>query len=120
MKSFFSFIAEFISRNPLTVVLLVVLCVAAPQVMGLFALVLLVPLLLALFGAALFWWRLRRVRKEMEQQMHRAEQQGRAYTQRPRGDGATCEGDITVVASEPRQKRVSDDVGEYIDFKEVE
>ena len=41
MKSFFSLIGEFISRNPLTVVLFVVLLVAAPQVLGIFALILL-------------------------------------------------------------------------------
>ena len=119
MKSFFSLILDFIARNPLTTLLVVVLCVAAPQVLGIFALILLVPVLLAIVGGALFLWKLRKAQRDVEQKMREA--QGRAsYSERRYGAGDSArEGNVTVTATEPQQKRVSDDVGEYVDFKEV-
>lgn len=119
MKSFFSLILDFITRNPLTTLLVVLLCVAAPQVLGIFALILLVPVLLAIIGGAIFLWKVRKAQRDVEQKMREA--QGRAsYSERRYGGGGTVrEGNVTVTATEPQQKRVSDDVGEYVDFKEV-
>ena len=119
MKSFFSLILDFITRNPLTTLLFVLLCVAAPQVLGIFALILLVPVMLVVIGGAIFLWRVRKTQRDVEQKMREA--QGRAsYSERRYGRGGTArEGNVTVTATEPQQKRVSDDVGEYVDFKEL-
>ena len=119
MKNLFSLILDFITRNPLTTLIFVLLCVAAPQVLGIFALILLVPLVLAIAGGAFFLWKVRKAQRNVEQKMREA--QGRAsYSERKySGAGSTREGNVTVTATEPQQKRVSDDVGEYVDFKEV-
>ena len=119
MKNLFSLILDFITRNPLTTLIFVLLCVAAPQVLGIFALILLVPVLLAIAGGAFFLWKVRKAQRDVEQKMRDA--QGRApYSEhRYGGGGSTREGDVTVTATEPQQKRVNKDVGEYVDFKEV-
>ena len=119
MKSLFSLILDFITRNPLTTLIFVLLCIAAPQVLGIFALILLVPVMLAVMGGLIFLWKVRKAQRDVEQKMRDA--QGRAsYSERRySGGGSTQEGNVTVTATEPQQKRVSDDVGEYVDFKEV-
>ena len=115
MSSFFSMLYEIIRRNPLTTLLLVMLAVAAPGVFGVFALMLVVPLLIIAVGALAIMWRMRKVKKQMEEQLrdHHRRTTGSTYT----ATDTTSEGKVTVHIP-PQEKRVSDGVGEYVDFRE--
>ncbi|MBQ7951683.1 MAG: hypothetical protein IJ286_01045 [Alistipes sp.] len=106
---FFSNLFDIIRRNPFTTVLVVMLIIAAPQFFGLIALLMIVPILILAIGTAVMLHRLRNVQKNM----HEPNSGG---TQANPG-GAKPEGKVTVHI--PRQEpKVSDDVGEYVDFKE--
>lgn len=114
MSSFFSMLYEIIRRNPLTTLLLVMLAVAAPGVFGVFALMLVVPLLIIAVGALAIMWRMRKVKQQMEEQLrdHHRRTTGSTYT-----TDTTSEGKVTVHIP-PQEKRVNDGVGEYVDFRE--
>ena len=118
MKTFFSTIWEIIQRNPLTTLLVIMLIVAAPQLLGFFALVLIIPLVILIIGALAIAWRIRKVRRDMESQFREADNRG-AFRQRAGADtqGTEQEGKVTVHI--PHQEpRVNDEVGEYVPFKE--
>ena len=105
----FSNLIDIIRRNPFTTVLVVMLIIAAPQFFGLIALLMIVPILIIAIGTAVMLHRLRNVQKNM----HNPNSGG---TQANPGD-AKPEGKVTVHI--PHQEpKVSDDVGEYVDFKE--
>lgn len=117
MKNFFGTIIDLIVRNPLTTLFFVVLMVAAPGIFGVFALIIVGLLLFGVLSWALLVWRLRRVQREVQDRMRSAHaQQQRGGASRPPRD----EGDVRVVATELKEKRVSESVGEYVDFKDVE
>ena len=103
-----------IRRNPLTTVLFVMLLIAAPGILGIFALFLCIPLLFVVIGALVIRYRLRKVQKGMEEQLkdHARKTSGTSYSSK--GDGK-----VTVHIPHQEQK-VSDDVGEYVSFKEVD
>ena len=107
----------FISRNPLTTIIIVMLLVFAPSFFGalLIGVVVLVLILLAIPLFMLF--RLRRASRNFQEQarhesQHSYSQQG--YSQ-PKN-----EGDVKVHATTQQpQKRVNDNVGDYVEFEEV-
>ncbi len=106
---------DIIRKNPLTTVLVIMLIVAAPGLLGAFALLLLVPIIILVVGAAIMLVRLRKVQRDMNKSMHDTQSRG-AYTNTNPG-GSKPEGKVTVHI--PHQEpKVSDDVGEYVDFKE--
>ena len=107
----FSNLIDIIRRNPFTTLLIVVLLVAAPKLLGLFALLLLVPIIILVVGAAIMLVRLRKVQRDMRD----AQSQG-GYTSANPGSTKT-DGKVTVHIPHTEPK-VSDDVGEYVDFKE--
>lgn len=115
IKIFFANLIEGIRRNPLTFVLLLLLMVAAPWLFGVIALVFVAMAIVVLFSWLSIIWRVRDAQKRMEREFGNAEQNRRQDFRRT----DTREGDVTVVATEPSRKRVNDDVGEYVDFKEV-
>lgn len=117
---FFSGIFNFIRRNPLTCTILLLLMVAAPGIFGVFAIIFIAAVLLIAISWALLLWRIRGTQKEMERQFR--EQGYEEYGQREQygfGRKKRREGEVTVIETEATRKRVSDDVGEYVDFKEV-
>lgn len=116
---FFSGIFNFIRRNPFTCSILLLLMVAAPGVFGVFAIIFIVAVLLIVISWALLLWRIRGTQKEMERQFR--EQGYEEYGQREQYEFGRKkrEGEVTVIETEATRKKVSDDVGEYIDFKEV-
>ena len=67
---------------------------------------------------AIFAWRLRRVQRDLHEQFRRAgEQSGHQHYSYRRK--ASNEGDVSIHATTAMpEKKVSDDVGEYVDFKE--
>lgn len=103
----------------MTTLFLVMLFVAAPSLFGVLAFIILLPLLFFVLLAVSVMWRVRRVQRQMEEQMR--QQQGF----RQRGDRANYggrtsarrEGDVTLTAT-PTEQRVNDDVGEYVPFTE--
>lgn len=107
----FSNLIDIIRRNPFTTLFIVLLLIAAPQLLGLFALLLLVPIIILVVGAAIMLVRLRKVQRDM-----RDAQSHGGYTGTNPG-GTKSAGKVTVHI--PHQEpKVSDDVGEYVDFKE--
>jgi hypothetical protein len=116
IKIFFANLIAGIRRNPLTFLVVLLLMLAAPWLFGVIALVFVVMALVALFSWLSIIWRVRDAQRQMERDFDEAG----GNRQRNYRRSGTKEGDVTVVATEPSRKRVNDDVGEYVDFKEVE
>ena len=107
----------FISRNPLTTIIIVMLLVFAPSFFGalLIGVVVLVLILLAIPLFMLF--RLRRASRNFQEQARHESQQ--SYSQQSYSQPKN-EGDVKVHATTQQpQKRVNDNVGDYVDFEEV-
>lgn len=117
----------FVQRNPFTTLIILILALVAPALLKGIALVILYFLLgLILLAAVLmltFRWRIRKVRKQMEEQF------GSGFDPRQGGFGSPftreepCrdarEGEVRVHKTPGApEKRVSRDVGDYIDFEE--
>lgn len=112
---FFSSLLGNIRRNPLTFVLLLALICVAPYLLGVVALIFLAILLVSLLSWFSLVWRVRDAQRTMEQDAD-ARRQRSWYDF---GRRQQREGDVTITETATIQKRVSDDVGEYVDFKEV-
>ena len=107
----------FISRNPLTTIIIVMLLVFAPSFFGalLIGVVVLVLILLAIPLFMLF--RLRRASRNFQEQARHESQQ--SYSQQSYSQPKN-EGDVKVHATTQQpQKRVNDNVGDYVEFEEV-
>ena len=122
-------LAGFVQRNPLTMLLIVILALGAPALLkgiALFILYFLMGLVILVVVLMLaFRWRIYKVRKQMEQQF------GEGFD--PRNFGG--QGFGSPFAGEPRkgregevkvrktsgapEKRVSKDVGDYVEFEET-
>ena len=122
----------FVSRNPLTTIIIVMLLVFAPSFFGalLIGVVVLALILLAIPLFMLF--RLRRAsrnfqeqaRHESQQSYSRREYNQQGYSQREYNQQGysqpKSEGDVKVHATTQQpQKRVNDNVGDYVEFEEV-
>ncbi len=113
--------AAFVRRNPLTVLCVVVLAVAAPSLLRGVALFILYAMLsivlLVLVLVLLFRWRLGRVQREMQEQFGREFRRDGFGGPRPQNGR---EGDVKIYAtSDKPEKRVSSDVGDYVEFEET-
>ena len=68
-------------------------------------------------------WRMRRFARRMEEQMRQGGFQGGFDTRGGGfgggGNGSGREGDVKVRVGGKRDKRVSDNVGDYVDFEEI-
>lgn len=114
----------FVQRNPLTVLILVVLALAAPTFMRgvaafiLYAIMSVVILVIVLL--LLFRWRIYRLRRQMEQEFDSDfgnTASGTSFWGRQR---TPREGEVKVyTTSETPEKRVSSDVGDYVEFEET-
>ena len=112
----------FVSRNPLTTIIIVMLLVFAPSFFGalLIGIVVLALILLAIPLFMLF--RLRRASRNFQEQARHESQQ--SYSQREYNQQGysqpKSEGDVKVHATTQQpQKRVNDNVGDYVEFEEV-
>ncbi len=118
---FDSFVA-FVRRNPLTVLLIVVLAVTAPALLrGLATFILYLLLGFVLFVCLLtlvLRYRIRRVQRRMEEQFGARSEAESSY--RWTNHKTRAEGDVHVhrTAATPG-KRISDEVGDYVDFEET-
>lgn len=120
----------FVQRNPLTVLVILILALGAPALLKGIALFILYFImgfvLLLVAGVLLFRWRIYRMRKEMEERF------GEGFGSAaggfdPRGFGARQrppkqerEGEVKVYrTSDAPEKRVSEKIGDYVDFEET-
>lgn len=117
----------FVQRNPLTVLAIVVLALAAPALLkGIAIFILYFVLGLVLLGVAavlLFRWRIRKVQRQMEERFGEggfdAGGFGSPFAGRS-SRGETREGDVKVrKTAETPEKRVSQNVGDYVEFEET-
>lgn len=117
-------IVEWIRRNPLTSILLVMIAVFAPGLYGAIfigiGIVILLLLAIPIFGI----FKLRRMSRKMEEQANQTGQQQRqgfgGFGGHGFGKKQNNEGEVKVyTTTSTPEKRVSDDVGEYVDFEEV-
>lgn len=128
----------FVRRNPLTVLLIVVLALTAPTLLrGLATLI-----LYLIFGFVLFIvivlmmmrWRLYKVQQQMRQQFGEQQQQqsqgftgythfsgfGRTDGRRSQPNRHPNEGEVKVrKTGQMPEKRISEDVGDYVEFEET-
>ena len=112
----------FVSRNPLTTIIIVMLLVFAPSVFGVLFIGVIVLLLLTLAIPAFLLFRLRRASRNFQEQARHKSQQ--SYSQRKYNQQGysqpKSEGDVKVHATTQQpQKRVNDNVGDYVEFEEV-
>ena len=112
----------FVSRNPLTTIIIVMLLVFAPSVFGVLFIGVIVLLLLTLAIPAFMLFRLRRASRNFQEQARHESQQ--SYSQREYNQQGysqpKSEGDVKVHATTQQpQKRVNDNVGDYVEFEEV-
>ena len=120
----------FVQRNPLTVLVILILALGAPALLKGIALFILYFImgfvLLLVAGVLLFRWRIYRMRKEMEERFGEGVG-GAAGGGEPRGFGARQrppkqerEGEVKVYrTADAPEKRVSEKVGDYVDFEET-
>lgn len=122
-------LAEFVRRNPIFTLIVVVLALTAPALLkgiALFVLYLVLGFLVLVFLLSLlFRWRIRRVQRQMEEQFGAGGFGGAGYGS---GRGARAgasrrqqqEGEVKVYrTSETPEKRVSESVGDYVEFEET-
>ena len=120
----------FVQRNPLTVLVILILALGAPALLKGIALFILYFImgfvLLLVAGVLLFRWRIYRMRKEMEERFGEGFG-GAAGGFDPRGFGARQrppkqerEGEVKGYrTADAPEKRVSEKVGDYVDFEET-
>ena len=114
-------IVEAFKNTPLFVFVLIAIAVAAPSLFGYILYAILGFVALAIIAFGIIAWRLQRVQREvMDQFRKQGEQAGhQQYGYRPSHRKTENEGDVSVhTTTTHREKRISDDVGEYVDFKE--
>ena len=116
---FWDHIWGLVKRNLLFIVIAAVLVVAAP-----WTLIFILPIFIIMLLPTILMWRVARAQRKIYDEFtrqaggHRQEQQ---QSQQSWGRRETkSEGDVTVVRTEPTEQRVNDDVGEYVDFKEID
>ena len=120
----------FVQRNPLTVLVILILAIAAPALLKgvalFFLYVVMSILILAVALILVFRWRMNKVRRQMEEQFGEGFGQqsgpkgfggfGSPFAEQPR---KAREGEVKVHKTPATpEKRVSKDVGDYVDFEE--
>ncbi len=119
-------IIAFVQRNPMFCLVVLMLALLAPQVLQGIVLFVLYGLLglFVLVGVAIavFRWRIARMQQRMEERFGQdaRRQEGRWYDAGAgRSRRRSGEGRVSIHrTSDAPEKRVSDDVGDYVDFEE--
>ncbi|MEG1611633.1 MAG: DUF4834 family protein [Alistipes sp.] len=118
IAALFNALVGFIQRNPILCLVVVILAVAAPAVLkgiAVFILYFVLGLiLLSVVAVLLFRWRIVKISKEMNGQF------GGQQNPFSRRETPTQEGEVKVYkTTDAPEKRVSKDVGDYVDFEET-
>lgn len=104
---YWSYFWEFVKRNILTIVILAVVAAVWP-----WTLFFIIPLAIIVLRLQMAVWKVQHNYKQAYNHQQQYEQSGAK-------EHKTKEGDVKVVRTEHTEQRVSDDVGEYVDFKEI-
>lgn len=117
-------IIDFVRRNPLTTTIIIMLMVFAPSAFGVLFIGIMVVLLLLLAIPIFLLFRLRRASRHIEEEARRASQQARGQQfyggQTYNHQSQKQEGEVKVyTTSQQPQKRVNENVGDYVEFEEV-
>ena len=119
----------FVQRNPLTVLVILILAIAAPALLKgvalFFLYVVMSILILAVALILVFRWRMNKVRRQMEEQFGEGfdprnfcgQGFGSPFAGEPR-KGREGEVKVRKTSGAP-EKRVSKDVGDYVEFEET-
>lgn len=124
IAALFNAVIGFIRRNPITCLVLLILAVAAPAVLKGIAIFILYLILgvvmLSVVLAFFFRRRVNKMRRQMEEQFQsQGGFDGDPFAGRQRASAAQ-EGDVKVYKTEDTpEKRVSKDVGDYVEFEET-
>ena len=111
-------IVEWIKRNPLTCILLVMIAVFAPGLYGAIFIGIGIVVLLLLAIPIIGIFKLRRMSRKIEDEAR--QQQGFGGFSGQNRTRSNNEGEVKVYTTEEAtEKRVNDKVGEYVDFEEV-
>ena len=118
-KLWYSLVEGF-KNIPLSVFILLAILIVAPSLLGYMLYAILGLVALAILAFAILGWRLQRVQRQMHeefrQQGERAGHQQYNHNRRQRNSN---EGDVSIhTTTAMPEKKISDDVGEYVDFKE--
>lgn len=117
-------IANFIKQNPLTFTILVMLAVFAPSLFGsiLIGLLIFGVIIMAvpLFMFFKLWRMSRKVEKDSQSQNFGGGYYSRQTYTNTNRQQRKDEGEVKVYSTgQQQEKRVSEDVGDYVDFEEV-
>ena len=114
-------IVGFVQRNPLTTIILIMLMVFAPSALGAIVIGVGIALLVLLLIPLFMLYRLRRAGRKFEEQMREQARQGGFYNNTQQQHQQQDTGNVKVyTTNEQPRKRINDDVGDYVDFEEVE
>lgn len=114
-----SFVA-FVRRNPFIFLIALFVALASPQLLAgafkaiIYAIMFFLILMLAI--GLYMSYRINRLRQDAEQKMRNASGYYRNYghkTQQPR------EGEVSVHQTEPQEKKINKNVGDYVDFEDI-
>lgn len=136
LTALFDSLAGFVQRNPLTVLFILLLALLAPSLLRGAAMLLLYALvgivLTFLILALVFVWRVRSAQRQMEEQFRRHFDGGAApngsagFTDQQRTEHRgrrphnPQEGEVKIFrTSDQPEKRVANDVGDYVEFEET-
>ncbi len=119
-------LVSFVRRNPLTVLLIIVLALTAPSLLrGLATLILYLVMGFVLFIVVVLLmmrWRLHKVQQQVRQQFDEQQQRhanaGSSFYDRFRRTEQAGDVKVHKTAHTP-EKRISEDVGDYVDFEET-
>lgn len=117
-------IANFIKQNPLTVMFLVMLAVFAPSLFGSILIGLLIFGVIIMAVPLFMFFKLMRMSRKAEKES-RQQNFGRGFYTRQtytntQSQQRKDEGEVKVYSTgQQQEKRISEDVGDYVDFEEV-
>lgn len=131
LTQIFKAIGQFVKNNPIAILFSLVLCFGAPSfVQGVFTAIMTVVgliILLAIVGMFIFQHKVKKMQKEMRQkfdQQNFGGQQGEKQRSRSWGGFAGFDSnrdpEVKIYKTQDApEKKVSSDVGDYIDFEET-
>jgi len=99
---YWSEIWDFVKRHILAIVIMAIVAVAYP-----WTLIIIVPLVFVIMNIKLMQWRLNRIYRNANPNANH------------KNKGGNKQGKVTVIRTERPEQRINDNVGEYVDFKEI-
>ena len=115
----------FVRRNPILCLAILLLALASPSmVAGVFKVILYIVMffiLIILLGGLYLSYRINRLRRQAEDQMRGGNGTYSRSTYREYGNQPKQprEGEVSVHQTEPKEKKINSNVGDYVDFEDV-